>query len=468
LKKIKKKVSELTVVQDKTTTNWKRKRDWEDALEDAKYLGEVSFPDPSPVFDLIIKSGENLKNADPLGKSDPYVEVYLGKTLLLKTKTKDDTNDPVWTDKDRNCVRVDNFNNNLYLHVWDLDPVGADFLGLAELNPVKTRSDGKDTETIPLKPRDKHDKDIKGSITVQYDYAPWKELENIRQREINANLERIEAMKHEAKNLEENEKNWIDRLNEALHPVPTHYDVYTKDIAACGICVDHHTKVFGFASDNKIEIFDTKTRTLIRSFDLEYKPLSLSFNSDGKSLAVGCTNGRIYLFKAKGDNWSDLQPEQFRKVVLTDKNIEFINCYDTNTVIASSGNQIVKATFNPNTDDWEIVKNDCDDHIVTFTHHKKDLFVGTDGYFMLHGIQDLKINSYKYAEFKGHISACTVIDSKNVLVGNTKGEYAMYSLDSSNVTTKWKHEEHRVVGLDVIQSGGKKSSSSTRKCCNYF
>jgi len=88
--------------------------------------------------------GKDLMVADVTGKSDPFCKIYLGQkfgaasTQVHTTKVKKQTLSPVWTDKDKNCVRGWDFGgkhaaDTLFIEIWDEDTVGADRMGFCSI-----------------------------------------------------------------------------------------------------------------------------------------------------------------------------------------------------------------------------------------------------------------------------------------------------------------------------------------------
>ncbi|GMI45359.1 hypothetical protein TrCOL_g8772 [Triparma columacea] len=94
---------------------------------------------PKHFREVIIEEARGLAKADLLGKSDPLVIVYYDGNEIFRTKSVQDTLDPVWLKDNRIVVGLPKtvFEDRLLeLKVWDEDVGGklGDFLGMCSIN----------------------------------------------------------------------------------------------------------------------------------------------------------------------------------------------------------------------------------------------------------------------------------------------------------------------------------------------
>lgn len=158
---------------------------WPKTLEIA-ILDDSTAVVNKPVGMLQVKviNGRNLKKADVMGLSDPYVTLSLGgKTLSKKTRVKKNTLNPEW-DETHTLVVQDPKMQVLELHVFDWekvsshDKLGMQVVPLSSLVPeepkpltLDLRKNMDDNDPSNLKPR--------GQITVELLYRPFKEDDTI-------------------------------------------------------------------------------------------------------------------------------------------------------------------------------------------------------------------------------------------------------------------------------------------------
>ncbi|CAG8448585.1 6450_t:CDS:2 [Funneliformis mosseae] len=121
-------------------------------------------------------SAKGLRNADEVGKSDPYVVLSIDGAESQRTTTKVGTLDPVWNETF--TFQVDR-QSRLYFKIWDSDPekadkgkINDDWLaeGKIDLTEVFTKHHVEGTHEL------KHNlgftKD--GVITLRLDFNPVK------------------------------------------------------------------------------------------------------------------------------------------------------------------------------------------------------------------------------------------------------------------------------------------------------
>ncbi|CAB4429147.1 unnamed protein product [Rhizophagus irregularis] len=67
---------------------------------------------------VIVVSAKGLKNADDVGKSDPYVRLWLDDVDSQRTTTKVGTLDPIWNETFKFPIT---HQNKLHFKIWDSD-----------------------------------------------------------------------------------------------------------------------------------------------------------------------------------------------------------------------------------------------------------------------------------------------------------------------------------------------------------
>ncbi|XP_058081161.1 calcium-dependent lipid-binding protein [Magnolia sinica] len=124
-----------------------------------------------------------LKNMEMIGKSDPYVVVYIRPIMKVKTKTIENNLNPVWNETFELIVE-DKETQSLILEVFDEDNIGQDKrLGIAKLPLVDLEPESpKDLELrlLPsldmLKIKDKKDR---GTLTIKVFYHQFSKEEQL-------------------------------------------------------------------------------------------------------------------------------------------------------------------------------------------------------------------------------------------------------------------------------------------------
>ncbi|KAJ4771814.1 Calcium-dependent lipid-binding (CaLB domain) family protein [Rhynchospora pubera] len=124
-----------------------------------------------------------LKNKEVIGKSDPYVVLYIRPILKVKTKVIDDNLNPEWNET-FNLLTEDQETQSLYLEVYDEDKLKQDKkLGVVAL-PLKSLQPDALTEfnlnllssLDTLKVKDKKDR---GTLTIKVLYHHFTKQEQI-------------------------------------------------------------------------------------------------------------------------------------------------------------------------------------------------------------------------------------------------------------------------------------------------
>ena len=116
------------------------------------------------ILNLNIISGSGLLSADRNGKSDPFVEIYVNRQKVFKSKIIKKTLDPVWNEK--TSIRIPSLSRTeLLFNVMDWDRAGDnDELGMTVL------------DTKSIKPRENYSwncpLNTQGSIKLQGSFSP--------------------------------------------------------------------------------------------------------------------------------------------------------------------------------------------------------------------------------------------------------------------------------------------------------
>ncbi|XP_059318156.1 calcium-dependent lipid-binding protein-like [Lycium ferocissimum] len=131
---------------------------------------------------VTVVRANSLKNSEMVGKSDPYVVVYIRPLFKLKTKTIDNNLNPVW-DQTFELIAEDKETQSLILEVFDKDVgqdkrIGVTKLPLNEL--VAETPKEIELRLLPkldmLKVKDKKDR---GTITVKVLYHEFNKEEQL-------------------------------------------------------------------------------------------------------------------------------------------------------------------------------------------------------------------------------------------------------------------------------------------------
>jgi len=123
---------------------------------------------------ISVQSAKDLKNADLIGKSDPFVRLYIaseGKQLAaFKTKTIDNNLNPKWKEKFHYLIPAGTSLQSLIVTfvVFDEDPGEDEFLGQVVMNVDPNYPFGKDEE-VKLEKRTSKDSSVKGKLCFSID-----------------------------------------------------------------------------------------------------------------------------------------------------------------------------------------------------------------------------------------------------------------------------------------------------------
>lgn len=149
---------------------------------------------------ITVTRANDLKNSELIGKSDPYVVVYIRPLFKVKTKVVDNNLNPVWN-QTFELIAEDKETQLLILEVFDKD-IGQDTrMGIAKLPLIELEAEkSKEFELrlLPsldmLKIKDKKDR---GTITIQVLYHEFNKEEQL------AALEEEKRILEERKKLKE-------------------------------------------------------------------------------------------------------------------------------------------------------------------------------------------------------------------------------------------------------------------------
>ncbi|KAJ4954679.1 hypothetical protein NE237_011462 [Protea cynaroides] len=159
-------------------------------------LSELELKPQGKLIVTVVKANE-LKNMEMIGKSDPYVVLYIRPLFKVKTKVIDNNLNPVW-DQTFEMIAEDKETQSLILEVFDED-VGQDKkLGITKLPLIDLVPDTPQEIELRLQPsldmlkiKDKKDR---GTLTVKVLYHEFNKEEQ------------LEALEAEKKILEERNK----------------------------------------------------------------------------------------------------------------------------------------------------------------------------------------------------------------------------------------------------------------------
>ncbi|CAG8588792.1 5461_t:CDS:2 [Ambispora gerdemannii] len=88
---------------------------------------------------VTVVEASGLKDKDTVGKSDPYIELYIDKGYKQKTTTKEGTLSPVWNENFKFNI---NNQHTLYLKVLDKDITDSDKIGETKVDLKEVFSKG--------------------------------------------------------------------------------------------------------------------------------------------------------------------------------------------------------------------------------------------------------------------------------------------------------------------------------------
>eukprot|EP00250_Pteridium_aquilinum_P001477 c11666_g1_i1 orf=308-1747(-) len=148
---------------------------------------------------LTVVKAQSLKNMEMIGKSDPYVVVYVRVLFQRTTKVIDNNLNPVWNETFEFDVE-DQETQSLVIQVFDKDIGNDKLLGVATYPLAKLNAEQSKELTLPLVPsldidnvKDKRDR---GSITINTYYHIFSKEEQ--EAAMKAEKEALEAKKADA------------------------------------------------------------------------------------------------------------------------------------------------------------------------------------------------------------------------------------------------------------------------------
>ncbi|CAG8650572.1 9938_t:CDS:2 [Paraglomus occultum] len=97
---------------------------------------------------VIVVEAKNLKDEDLIGKSDPYVELWISKDYKQRTSTKKNTLNPIWNEDFK--FNTDTHEHHLYIKVLDEDFGEDDKLGEAKVDLKQVYKKGYVDEWVKL------------------------------------------------------------------------------------------------------------------------------------------------------------------------------------------------------------------------------------------------------------------------------------------------------------------------------
>nr|GMC90904.1 synaptotagmin-4-like isoform X2 [Ipomoea batatas] len=137
---------------------------------------------PQAKVTITIIRASNLKNREVIGKSDPYVVVYIRSLFKVKTKTIDDNLNPVWNETFE-LIAEDKETQAVILEVFDEDVGQDELMGVAKLplnELVPETSKQIELRLLPkldmFKVKDKKDR---GTITIKVLYHEFSKQEQL-------------------------------------------------------------------------------------------------------------------------------------------------------------------------------------------------------------------------------------------------------------------------------------------------
>ncbi|XP_031399262.1 synaptotagmin-4-like isoform X2 [Punica granatum] len=137
---------------------------------------------PQGKLTVTVVKANDLKNMEMIGKSDPYVVVYIRPLFKVKTKVVENNLNPVW-DQTFELIAEDKETQSLVVEVFDKD-IGQDKrLGIAKWPLIELEADAlqeKELRLLPsldmLKIKDKKDR---GTVTIKVVYHPFNKEEQL-------------------------------------------------------------------------------------------------------------------------------------------------------------------------------------------------------------------------------------------------------------------------------------------------
>ncbi|KAK6777406.1 hypothetical protein RDI58_024123 [Solanum bulbocastanum] len=137
---------------------------------------------PQGKLTVTVMRATNLKNQEMIGKSDPYVVVYIRPLFKFKTKTIDNNLNPVW-DETFELIAEDKETQSLLLEVFDEDIGEDDRMGVTKLPLSELESDTPKEIELRLLPKYDmlkiKDKKDRGTITIKILYHEFNKKEQL-------------------------------------------------------------------------------------------------------------------------------------------------------------------------------------------------------------------------------------------------------------------------------------------------
>ncbi|KAG5579649.1 hypothetical protein H5410_050276 [Solanum commersonii] len=137
---------------------------------------------PQGKLTVTVMRATNLKNQEMIGKSDPYVVVYIRPLFKFKTKTIDNNLNPVW-DETFELIAEDKETQSLLLEVLDEDIGEDDRMGVTKLPLNELESDTPKEIELRLLPKYDmlkiKDKKDRGTITIKILYHEFNKKEQL-------------------------------------------------------------------------------------------------------------------------------------------------------------------------------------------------------------------------------------------------------------------------------------------------
>ncbi|KAF3631219.1 putative digalactosyldiacylglycerol synthase 2, chloroplastic-like [Capsicum annuum] len=137
---------------------------------------------PQGKLTVTVMRATNLKNQEMIGKSDPYVVLYIRPLFKFKTKTIDNNLNPVW-DETFELIAEDKETQSLLLEVFDEDIGEDDRMGVTKLPLNELESDTPKEIELRLLPKydmlKVKDKKDRGTITIKILYHEFNKKEQL-------------------------------------------------------------------------------------------------------------------------------------------------------------------------------------------------------------------------------------------------------------------------------------------------
>ncbi|KAK4344918.1 hypothetical protein RND71_035094 [Anisodus tanguticus] len=137
---------------------------------------------PQGKLTVTVMRAKNLKNQEMIGKSDPYVVLYIRPLFKFKTKTIDNNLYPVW-DETFELIAEDKETQSLFLEVFDEDIGEDDRMGVTKLPLNEIEADNPKEIELRLLPKfdmlKVKDKKDRGTITIKILYHEFNKKEKL-------------------------------------------------------------------------------------------------------------------------------------------------------------------------------------------------------------------------------------------------------------------------------------------------